>query len=353
MNIFIDTSILYPDPFWKDNFASRLLKVAEDKRITIYISEVVQKELRHNFEKNLDKQLFELRKVNSSLRKNLRRFKQFELPDKEKCLQDFDEYYDSRVKYSNIKILPCKDEFLQIVLERSINRQKPFTEKKTELKDALIWLTYSEYANNNNLEDCHLLTANSNDFCDLELIKQKKVALHPDLKADCDKFSVWLSIKDFYKGNTDWLDSPILEFKHWIDSQDIDDKYVFDLLWQYEGDSISSEIQSHIDKLDPNHLFEDGYMITMGGYLDSGDIDWYECKEVEIEIVGDYAIISGILVVNTILQAYGYNSVRDPGDEKYPFVGEQDLELELCFNFLIDKGGKPDNFEVTDIETNK
>ncbi len=101
-------------------------------------------------------------------------------------------------------------------MQGSINRQKPFTEKKTELKDALIWLTYSDYANSNKLNNCHLLTANCCDFCDLNLIKQNQVELHPDLKKDCDKFKVYLNIKEFYKTNSDWLDSPILEFKHWI-----------------------------------------------------------------------------------------------------------------------------------------
>ena len=351
MNIFIDTSILFSDPFWKENFSSQLLDVARDKRINIYLSEVVLRELRHNFEKNLDKDLFDLRKLNSSLRKNLRRFKQIEQPQKDECLKDFDTYYNDLVKYSNVKILKCDDKYLQPILDRAIKREKPFTEKKTELKDALIWLTYSEFANNNDLNDCFLLTANCTDFCDQELLKQKIFELHSDLKKDCDKFKIFTNIKDFYKSNSEWLDKPKVEFKQWIESQNIDESYVFDLLWEHEGDSISSEIQSHIENIEPHELFEDSHLIQMGGYIDIGEVEWYECKDIEIEIVSDYAIISGVVIVYTDIQGYGYNSVRDSGDEKFPFVGEKSIELDMNFNFTISKEGKPENFEITDIET--
>jgi len=351
MNIFIDTSVLFSDPFWKENFSSQLMNIARDGRVKIYLSEVVLKELRHNFEKNLDKDLFDLRRINSSLKKNLRKFKQIEIIDKIDCLADFDRFYEDLQKYKNIQVLKCKDEFLQTVLTRAIKREKPFTEKKTELKDTLIWLTYSDFVNEHQLENCILLTANCNDFCDLDLLKQKKFELHPDLKKDCDNFSVYVTIKDFYKAHSVWLDKPKIEFKQWIDQENIDEKYVFDLLWEHEGESISSDIHSHIVRIEPYQLFEDSHLVLMGGYLDSGDIEWYECKDIEIEIVSDYAIISGVMVIYTEIQGYGYNSDRDPGDEKYPYVGEKSVELDMIFNFTLNKEGKPENFEITDIET--
>ena len=350
MNLFIDTSVLFSDPFWKEIYSSQLLDLARDKRITIFISEVVIRELRHNFEKNLDKDLFDIRKLNNSLKKNLRRFKQFQYPDKAECLSDFDHFYADLEKYNKVQILKCKDEFLQPVLARAIKREKPFTEKKTELKDALIWLTYSDYANENQLENCIFLTANCNDFCDLDFLKQNKLVLHSELKKDCDKFVVFIAIKDFYKAHSEWLDKPKNEFKQWIESQKIDEKYVFNLLWEQEGNSISSEIRSHIEKIEPHKLFEDSNLILMGGYIDSGPIEWYKCMDIDVEIVSDYAIISGVLVVYTEIQGYGYNSIRDSGEEKYPFVGENNIELDMNFYFTINKSGIPENFEITDIE---
>lgn len=351
MNIFIDTSILYPNPFWKGNYYSRILEVASNGRAQIFVSRVVIKELRHNFEKNLTKQLFELKKTNSSLKNSLRRFKPFELPNKEDCLKDFDNFYAEMEKYKRITILECENELLEPILERAIKRDKPFSEKKTELKDALIWLTYSNFVNKNKLEDCFLLTKNCTDFCDLKKIKSNIYELHDDLKKDCDKFKIYISFQSFNQANSEYLDKPEKEFKEWIEKIDFSDKYVFDLLWENEGDIITDKIYNLTDRIDPNNLFEEGSQISMGGYLDIGDVEWYECNDVEVEVVSDYAIVSGTLSVNAEIQGFSYNSVRDAGDEKFPFVGERNIEIQLYFNFTIEKDGTPENFEITDIIT--
>ncbi|MFM2225221.1 MAG: hypothetical protein RJA07_1423 [Bacteroidota bacterium] len=352
MNIFLDTSVLYSDPFWKENFTSQLLEVSADKRINIFISEVVLQELRHNFEKNIDKEFFDIRKSNSNLKKTLLRFKQFEIPNKDECLLDFDNFYSHLQKYKNVQILNLNNDFLPIVLERAVKRKKPFTEKKTELKDALIWLTYSTYVNQNNLDNCIFITENSNDFCDVDKMKNKVFELHPELLLDSDKFKLHLSIKDFYKANSDWLDKPKLEFKTWFDSQNIDDVYVFDLLWGSKIDKVNDEITHHIDSINPRDIFEDSHLISMGGYIQVGEVIWDSCSNIESEIVGDYAIISGTLTVNTEVQGYGYNSARDPGDEKFPFVGEENIDVDLDFSFTLDINGSLDNFEILNVTTN-
>lgn len=351
MNIFVDTSILYPNPFWKGNYYGRILEVAGNNRAKIFISRIVLKELRHNFEKNLNKELYDLKKTNSSLKNNLRRFEPFELPKKEECLADFDSYYKVMEEYNGVKILECPNDFLEPVLERAIKRIKPFTEKKTELKDALIWLTYSNYVNQNDLDDCIFLTKNCTDFCDLKKLKQNIFELHDDLKKDCDKFQIFTSIQAFYQANSEYLDKPEKELEQWIERINFDNDYVFDLLWDNEGDSITNEISNLVDRIDPESLFDDGHLITMGGYLEIGDIVWLECNDVEIEVVSDYAIISGILIVHADIQGFSYNSVRDQGDEKYPYAGERNIEIKIYFNFTIEKEGTPENFEITDLIT--
>mgnify|MGYP002405608036 CR=1 FL=1 len=63
MDIFIDTSVVYTDPFWKRNFASQILDAARDKRIKIYFADVVIRELKHNFRKQVIK---EINSINNS-----------------------------------------------------------------------------------------------------------------------------------------------------------------------------------------------------------------------------------------------------------------------------------------------
>ncbi|MEQ6120580.1 PIN domain-containing protein [Reichenbachiella sp. MALMAid0571] len=254
MNIFIDTSILYPNPFWIGNFNQRLLQVVRNKRVNLIISEVVLLELRYNFEKKLDTNLIELKKINTSLRNNLRRFSDYILPDKTASLRDFDEFYDNLQRLQNVRILKCNNELLQPVLAKAIKREKPFTEKKTELKDALIWLTYSNFANKHGLKKCFFLTNNVNDFCDQEKLKKGEFELHSELKNDCDRFIIFTNIKNFYQANSSYLDKPQRELEKWIEGIDFNDQYVFSLLWDHEGISISDKANYLSDKIDPRSL---------------------------------------------------------------------------------------------------
>jgi predicted nucleic acid-binding protein len=67
MNIFIDTSVIYKDPFWKGNFFSELIDIVKEKEIGLYISEVVLMEIERNYGKIVDQQIFQLSKAHSEI----------------------------------------------------------------------------------------------------------------------------------------------------------------------------------------------------------------------------------------------------------------------------------------------
>ena len=350
LNIFIDTSVIFTDPFWKGNFSSQLLETARSKRINIFLSEVVLKELKYNFEKNLNKESNKLQSINSFLNKNLSSFKQIQFPDKKVCVANFNLFYKKLQRNGVIKVLKYKNEFLPEVLSRSISRKKPFSEKKTELKDALIWFTYVDYVKKNKLENCVLLTANCSDFCDQKKLKENIYKLHPELIKDSNQFQVFVSIRDFYKANSDWLEKPKREFMNWINAENINEQYVFDLLWDQSESDIHQQLQNHIAFIEPHKLIEDSHLILMGGYIEMGDIEWLKCNNIEIEIISDYAIISGVLLVSADIQGYGYNSVRDYSGEKFYLVDEVNIELDLLFSFKYSYDRELNNFEVNDVE---
>ena len=76
----------------------------------------------------------------------------------------FDAFYYDLEDNENFIILDYKNDYLQDIVNRAIYRIKPFTEEKSELKDAIIWKTYSEFVESNNTLDCILLTNNTSDF---------------------------------------------------------------------------------------------------------------------------------------------------------------------------------------------
>lgn len=45
-----------------------------------------------------------------------------------------------------LNILSCPNDILSELVDRSVNRIKPFKERKSEFRDAVTWLTYTKYA---------------------------------------------------------------------------------------------------------------------------------------------------------------------------------------------------------------
>ena len=344
MDIFIDTSVIYTDPFWKRIFPGQLLEAAIDGRVNVYIADVVLRELRRNYEKQLDKEFSSINSANSNIKKLSRRHQDIVPPTQEQYLEDFDNYYEELFKNKNIIKLPTDQGMFNDILDRAIERKKPFTDNRSEFKDAVIWTTYFKYAKEKALQNCNLLCNNKKDFIDNE------GRLHPELKGDYDKFEVHITIDDFYKANKNTIDKPLIEFQKWIDKQAINEKYVYDLLSNNESEKVYDEVRRKFENAEPSSFVEDrNEGAVFGGYIDIEDVEWHGCNDIEIDVIKDYAIISGKLTLNVILELYSYNSVRDPGDEKFPYYGSADREVEVYFNFIFDKDERPNSFEVTDV----
>ncbi len=345
MEIFIDTSVIYTDPYWKRNFPGQIIDAAKNGQLNIYFSDVVLRELRRNFEKQIEKELLVIAAANSNVNKLSQRHKTIEIPKKEIYLAEFDEYYNDFFKHKNIILLKTEDNILNELLEKAIHRIKPFTDTRNEFKDAAIWTTYYRYAKEKGLNNCHLLTNNKKDFTDTE------GNLHKELLSDYDKFKVHLTLDEFYKANKEVIDKPIIEFQNWIEKQTINEEYVFDLLNDNETGKVFEEVRRKFKNADPTTFVDDReFPNVFGGYVDIEDVHWYDCTDIEIDIINDYAIISGTLELTVEFELYGYNSVRDAGDEKNPHYGSVDKEVEVYFNFRFDRDKMPKNFEVTGVK---
>lgn len=351
MNIFVDTSILFTDPFLNEIFKKEILTACKQNRLNIYISEVVIKELLFNYEKNLDKIIIDIKNINTNSSKLIPNFEKLEVPEKQNIIKQLEDFFIELSKLKSFHILPIHNDFLPLVLEKAIKRLKPFTEKKTELKDALIWLTYVKHINDNNLENSYLLTQNVNDFG----VKQtdETFIIHPELQKECEKITLVNNFKEIHKIYKTYIEEQDektkQKFLSWIEKENIDENYVQNLLWNNYIDKISDNISNYIDKIDLDRYFEESHLISMGGYVDINGFSWNNCSDIELEILEENAIVSGILEVSGEIEAYGYNSARDPGDEKFPFLGSNNADFKVYFNFLIDEDDVHD-FEITDIE---
>ena len=345
MNLFIDTSVIYTDPFWKRNFANQILESAKDERAVIFISEVVYRELREKYRQILEKEINSLKNPNSTIRKISRKHQDIEIPNLENYLKDFDIFYDTIFQYRNIILLKPDKEYFNELLDRAIERRKPFSETKSEFKDAVIWLTYYKHANKFSLDNCHLITSNISDFA----ASSQEIELHPDLKKDYDKFSIHKTLEEFYKKHKDFIDQPIIEFAEWIESEKIDNNYIFDLLFESYTEFVYGEINSKFENIDPSILLEEDYLRLRGGYINVDEVEWYECRSTVVDIVKDYAIISGVLTIYVQLDLFGYNPFGGFTDDKSSYVASLNKELKVSFNFTYNKSKQIENFDITNI----
>jgi hypothetical protein len=343
MNIFIDSNILYQDYFFDNKSNKKLLEYCKEGLLHIYMSEIVRLELRRQFQKELENKNKELEKIIKELNR-LKVEREISIILIDEHLKKFDNFYKRLNSYDNFYILQCNNDFLPDIIERAINRKKPFTEEKSELKDAIIWKTYSDYVERNNTLDCILLTNNTSDFCD----KKDKSKIHSDLAADTNKFSVVNSSYDFIKTNAPVLESPDNKFLAYMKQIEIDDTFVFEIITDNFEKKIEEAIHKKIDIMHPTDIIETDYILD--GQLVSYGCEILECEEVEYEILNETALISGAVYACCEVEILEYNAARDPGEDQYKSVDEVSVTFKIHFNFDMKKDEIYSDFEITDMK---
>jgi len=343
MNVFIDSNILFEDYFFDNKSSKKILDYAKENLIYLYMSEIVRLELRRQFQKEIEAKNRELNKVIADSAR-LKIDSEVKLIDIGKQLEKFDEFYSELEYIDSFKIIPYKNEYLPDIVDRAIYRKKPFTEEKTELKDALIWKSYSDYVESNQLSKCILLTNNTSDFC----AKKDKSKVHQDLLVDTDKFSVINSSFNFLKLKSSILESPEHKFQAYISQFNFNKDFVFNLIIENFAKDIEDTIHLRIDNLSPNDVLKDkDYWYN--GYVIGHSTEILECADVEYEILTDSALVSGKVYVSCDTECFQYNAVREHSEEQFSFVSEQYLTYEIYFNFDMGEGEKCSDFEITDM----
>ncbi|MEY9096261.1 PIN domain-containing protein [Paenibacillus sp. RC84] len=331
LHIFLDTTLTFDDPFFKKNYNRQLINLTETHNIPIYMSRVVFQETRSKFELNvaskmtaLDKSLLDLNKyhpkeINTEvLNCSLKNF-----------MQEFDDFYNDLIGRKIIQIIEYSNDILPVLVERSIRRIKPFGDKKQEFRDAIIWLSYVNYAESNDIENCFLLTNNLADFCENKI----QNTLHPDLLEDSKRFKHYLNSADFLK-NEDKIEKYISANKDWKFKIIIDSKYVEELFQNSLSGPMKNAFQSFLARIEMDDLLSAEYFDHE--YIDFtvGEIDFIGADEIESKTVDDKILVSGIVNVITLVTA----SIYDDYSKGY-VIGKDYSRLSADFRFTINENG--------------
>ncbi len=347
MNIFLDTTVLYKDPFWKGNFYKELLQIVHEKNINLFISSVVLSELERNFQKILVDENSKIAKLNEKISHYNFATSIMPIIDKEKSIDTLSKFYKHLKSNDAIQILKLENNIFPEIVNRAVWRKKPFTESKTELKDAITWLTYAKYAEKHNLENCILLTENVSDFCDPEKSKQSIFEIHHELQNDSKRFKVYLSPKSLLQSNKKTFQTANTRFNKWVEDLNIDERFLIKLIEKDFRKLVTSKIERKYELYELHSFFQSDYYLT--GYITFDSFEFLEIDNINIDVFKNECIISGDLNVNCTLEGYEYNASRDSGEDSHRFYDSTDINVSATFSFTYDQNEIATNFNIDDL----
>lgn len=345
MNVFLDSTELFSDPFFKNYYHKLLLKICERQGFCIYISRVVLDETNNNAKKELSKLLpnckRQLERLENLLPSNVTLYKEIEY-SMDKFEKDFYERYTELEQQGLIKILNPDNSILPEIIERAIKGKKPFSEGKDEFRDCVIWLSYVNELENNNLDNCFLISNNTRDFYNTD-----ETDLHEELKKDSNKFKLFKSIKEFISQQSEVVTLlSRIETQEWAKNENIDENYILNLINNMQSDTVFSELQEFFGNLQPYQMSEDFY--ELGNVLLSF-IDIDSISDVVIEALEDEILSSGIITVIGDAEVEMYNPNWDLISEKYNHVGSITLKIEAVFHLVFSKQKVIEDFSLSHV----
>lgn len=362
VSIFLDTSILYKDPFWKGNFASELLQLAKGKEIDVYMSSIVERELIRKYEKIIEDENIKLGKiVTNAEHYNFVGSLKNEF-DKDESIKLLKKFYEDLYKNGIVEVLEYDNEFLPEIVDRAIFRRKPFGENKTELKDALIWLTYAKFVEEYGLDNCIFLTDNVNDFCDIEKIKKGEYVIHEDLLRDTKRFTVHRSIKTLLQTEKENLRVASVKFEAWVAEQKFDSAFVIKLLKSDFGEKVKHFVKNKFEYSNPNYFFKTKHDVE--GFMAFSDTFYlHEVNDIKTDVFGEQCIVSGEVEVSCNTQGFEYFSQSDIVSssrdhlaylnidsagiiEDFRIFSEGETFFRVVFSFYYDISEKPWDLKI-------
>jgi len=355
MNIFLDSNILFPDPFFKENFARNFLKTIKEIDGKIFISNVVYQEVINNYKREFKKRRKTFGEAHFELNKIVVTSVEHTFKDDEFYLSELIDFYQNMIKDGHLIIIPHTEfDMFNEIVQRALNNKKPFDYQKEEFKDTVIWLTYSKYVEKHGISG-YFLSNNTKEF-----YASDKESIHPDLLADTERLVPYKSIEKFLTSNSDNIKDLITEKEeersftkllNWANSN-LNESYVEKVIKEEFMEELQSELSFYIDDLSEveiNNIIND-YRYNLSK-LESITLLNTSLNTFEREIYGSEIIIYGSLDVKHFVSLYLWNLIRDKGESPYFPIGNETITHTIEFTFSINGELNAANFEVKDIET--
>lgn len=201
MHFFLDSTLFQngKDVFLNNRLSREFLNICKQQNFPIYLSSVVIDEIRRQYHEFISSQIKNVKSAVGAFNTIPGiRSKDVVVPEIGEAMQAFERYFKSLHEEEIVYIVPYSNEFLPELIHRSIHRIKPFTEAKQEFRDAVIWFSYAKLAEEQQLDNCFLISNNTSDYLN------KGGQIHEDLAERSNRFTLF---KDAYS----ILNAPFME----------------------------------------------------------------------------------------------------------------------------------------------
>lgn len=193
MEIIIDTNILFGDMQLKGPKLYRLVEKAKENQDIIYLPVVVIKEIKNKFREELVTSQKELTATIKDIKRKTDNELTHPLDDSllRKMVLDFNRSFDQQAVSLGIKEIDITKQGHDELVDKAVQKKKPFSDTGKGYRDALIWIAVRElaekYAGHPSIANHKivLITANWKDFC-----ASDKFDLHPDLIEELEDYGI-------------------------------------------------------------------------------------------------------------------------------------------------------------------
>lgn len=353
MYVFLDSNFCYTDPFMQENIYNRiLLELAEAGYITLCMSEVVRREIINNFEKEVTKHFQAIENNRKKLMEKYLRVGDESPFEWKHSVEHYVGLLEDRLTQleedGHILIIPYSNELLPELVERSIQRIKPFTDSKQEFRDAIIWLSYVDFVKRReHITNCYFITNNSNDF-------MKDGRLHPDLEGDSTAFTMYKNVQEFIQKSDE--------------VKSIQKAYRLELLIEEQDfpnnpDTIMNKLYdspyfNEVSEACSNFLLDYPYHIPVKvetfetPWLELKDVYYMAVEDVEAKTILETILITGYLVVEAHFAVYERNPLYEPGskDTEYVYLNSEEAILSVQFSLDVNENLEIEYMNIDTIE---
>lgn len=336
LNLFLDSTALYTDPFFKGSFSKLLLDLSKEGKVKLHVSTIVKDETLNNYQKQI-KEIYIKVKKEHDLLKHLSHVNDVIKTVSEKDLiNNYQKYFEETLLNDHFISVEYEKDILPELIARSISRTKPFSENKQEFRDAIIWLSYTTYIKRHDLKNTHFISNNKRDFWD-----NNSTDLHPDLKNEISDLKIHSNFQEFCTKERAFLHIiSERKFADWLNKQSYNVTSLEPLIKRSLWRDIDICIK-HTDRLNPEKYFPG---LNIGYFEYSYKRDALSVQTFAISPVSNFAAVNAKIEVDALAILYPlhrqWETIRKP------------VKFELDISFSLNSDEDVSDFFCDYIEIN-